>query len=127
MSEHTDDLTSQMPANGIVAGWPQEHVREHIVRAILIYARRHREMLHGLSEEQVRCLIEAITRKAEGVVRSRLDRHLGGIKPSTWIGAIAIREAMYVFKRNAGAHESVAASILQQSLLAHSPCLRRET
>lgn len=40
--------------------------------------------------------------------QSRLDRYMKGIKPTTWVGAIAIREAMNAFEQNLETHEFAA-------------------
>ncbi|RME44034.1 MAG: hypothetical protein D6791_14125 [Chloroflexi bacterium] len=93
-----DVLSARQPATAEIAGWSKEHLREHIMRAVLIYARRRRGILHGLSDNQIRCLIEAITRRAERAVQKQVGKFDNGGRATTWIGAIAIREAMHAFE-----------------------------
>ncbi len=98
MCHRMDVLSTRQPATAEIAGWSEDHLREHIMRAVLIYARQRRGMLHGLSDKQICCLIEAITRRAERTVQKRVSKFNNGVRATTWVGAIAVREAMHAFE-----------------------------
>ncbi len=127
MSQDVNVGTSSAPATVERAVWTQDHLREHITRAVLLYLRRRRDVLRDLSESQVQCLIETITRKAERVVRNRLGKCVDDAKPATWIGAIAIREAMWAFMGHRDAREAHAAWTLKPVRLVATLCPERRT
>jgi hypothetical protein len=127
MCHQVSVFTSRTPANQAIAGWPEKHLREHIMRGVLMYARRRRDLLHGLSDEQIQCVIEAITRKAESMIQKQLNRNVDGVEPTTWVGAIAIREAIHALDRNADAQEQVPRSSWQQTPPLRLRCLELAT